>query len=263
MTVYSRSTALKTTPMNVTHGARILEDSIAIEVFSPARADHLPKKEEKRRDEMRQLAAIVGLSLVVMPAMAQQVGFSFSNSPLSMVLNEYSEWTGKKVEIVRGVDVAITMQTTPNLTAAEAAGRIAEELTKNNVGLFAISSNRLVAAWIDTSKVPPPPERMSYSERVKRRREQLDLHRKGQEPEHLTEEKGKRLLGEYQMDLIRAKGAKGAPLPIPLTREQDDQLVSEGILPPVGRDAEIGDIQRSAGGDSTNRANAVRLPLQQ
>ena len=30
-------------PMNVTHGARILEDSIAIEVFSPARADYIPK----------------------------------------------------------------------------------------------------------------------------------------------------------------------------------------------------------------------------
>jgi len=34
-------------PMNVTHGARILEDSTAIEIFSPARADYLPK--EKRR----------------------------------------------------------------------------------------------------------------------------------------------------------------------------------------------------------------------
>jgi len=30
-------------PMNVTHSARILEDSIAIEVFSPARTDYLPK----------------------------------------------------------------------------------------------------------------------------------------------------------------------------------------------------------------------------
>jgi quercetin dioxygenase-like cupin family protein len=29
-------------PMNVTHGARILEDSVAIEVFSPARKDYLP-----------------------------------------------------------------------------------------------------------------------------------------------------------------------------------------------------------------------------
>lgn len=30
-------------PMNVMHGARALADSIAVEVFSPARADYLPK----------------------------------------------------------------------------------------------------------------------------------------------------------------------------------------------------------------------------
>jgi quercetin dioxygenase-like cupin family protein len=34
-------------PMNVTHGARILEDSIAMEVFSPVRADYLPKGEKR------------------------------------------------------------------------------------------------------------------------------------------------------------------------------------------------------------------------
>jgi len=33
-------------PSNVKHGARILEDSIAIEVFSPARADYLPKAKQ-------------------------------------------------------------------------------------------------------------------------------------------------------------------------------------------------------------------------
>lgn len=31
-------------PMNVEHSARIEEDSVAIEVFSPARKDYLPKK---------------------------------------------------------------------------------------------------------------------------------------------------------------------------------------------------------------------------
>ena len=35
-------------PMNVTHGARILQDSIAIEVFSPARADYLPKEKKRK-----------------------------------------------------------------------------------------------------------------------------------------------------------------------------------------------------------------------
>lgn len=37
-------------------------------------------------------------------------------------------------------------------------------------------------------------------------------------------------LKEYQMEAIR-KGLK--PLPIPLTKEMDDQLVSEGVLPPI------------------------------
>jgi quercetin dioxygenase-like cupin family protein len=30
-------------PMNVNHGAQIIEDSVAIEVFSPVRQDYLPK----------------------------------------------------------------------------------------------------------------------------------------------------------------------------------------------------------------------------
>ena len=35
----------------------------------------------------------------------------------------------------------------------------------------------------------------------------------------------------YQMDIIRAKGHLGAPLSFVLTKEMDDQLVTEGILP--------------------------------
>lgn len=40
-------------------------------------------------------------------------------------------------------------------------------------------------------------------------------------------------LKEYQMELIRAKGEKGPPLPMELTPEMDEQLVSEGVLPPA------------------------------
>jgi hypothetical protein len=35
------------------------------------------------------------------------------------------------------------------------------------------------------------------------------------------------------MELIRAGGDLGPALPIPLTPEQDDQLVREGALPPT------------------------------
>jgi hypothetical protein len=41
-------------------------------------------------------------------------------------------------------------------------------------------------------------------------------------------------LREYNLELIKAKGAKGPPLPIQLTPEEDDQLVKEGVLPPPG-----------------------------
>ena len=37
-------------PQNVTHGAKILEDSIAIEIFSPVREDYLPKRRQNKMD---------------------------------------------------------------------------------------------------------------------------------------------------------------------------------------------------------------------
>lgn len=40
-------------------------------------------------------------------------------------------------------------------------------------------------------------------------------------------------LKDYQMELIRAGGQKGPPLPMELTPEMDDQLVKEGVLPPA------------------------------
>jgi quercetin dioxygenase-like cupin family protein len=40
-------------PMNETHGAKIIEDSIAIEVFSPVREDYLPKIQRSRGTQCR------------------------------------------------------------------------------------------------------------------------------------------------------------------------------------------------------------------
>lgn len=37
-------------PRDVTHGAKILEDAIAIEIFSPVREDYLPKGSQEQRD---------------------------------------------------------------------------------------------------------------------------------------------------------------------------------------------------------------------
>ncbi len=51
------------------------------------------------------------------------------------------------------------------------------------------------------------------------------------EEQKIRREEIRRNLQDYQMEVIR-KGMP--PLPVPLTPEMDDQLVSEGILPPTG-----------------------------
>ena len=71
--------------------------------------------------------------------------------------------------------------------------------------------------------------RPSYAERRRQRMEQAQEEQKPIEPKYTGEELTKHLY-EYQMEVIR-QGLP--PLPIPLTPEQDDQLVAEGYLPPA------------------------------
>ncbi|MFT5241491.1 MAG: hypothetical protein ACI9OU_002480 [Candidatus Promineifilaceae bacterium] len=74
-------------------------------------------------------------------------------------------------------------------------------------------------------------KRMSYSDRLSRRRElesaRMEALRK---PVEISGEALKAHIQEMQMDAIRTGKP---PLPIPLTREMDDQLVQEGVLPAV------------------------------
>ena len=41
-------------PTNVTHGAQVLGDSVAIEIFSPVRDDYLPKDTGKEREAQQE-----------------------------------------------------------------------------------------------------------------------------------------------------------------------------------------------------------------
>lgn len=51
-------------------------------------------------------------------------------------------------------------------------------------------------------------------------------------PEDLPPEEREQILRQYNLDLIRAGGERGPPLPFELTEAEDDQLVEEGVLPP-------------------------------
>jgi hypothetical protein len=72
-----------------------------------------------------------------------------------------------------------------------------------------------------------------YARRLQRREEILEQRRKeDQERQKVGAEDLQKQLREYNLQLIRAKGQLGPPLPIPLTEEEDTQLVKEGVLPP-------------------------------
>jgi hypothetical protein len=75
----------------------------------------------------------------------------------------------------------------------------------------------------------------ALAERRRRREEVLQQRRDAIAAREAVEDKDalRQRLSEYNMDLIRAGGSLGLPLPIPLTKEQDDQLVAEGVLPPA------------------------------
>ncbi|MFH0909668.1 MAG: hypothetical protein V1929_12990 [bacterium] len=72
--------------------------------------------------------------------------------------------------------------------------------------------------------------RPSYAERRRLRQQQMqkEVEKLNEKPKYTGDELAKHLY-EYQMEVIR-QGLP--PLPIPLTPEQDAQLVTEGLLPP-------------------------------
>jgi hypothetical protein len=99
----------------------------------------------------------------------------------------------------------------------------------------------VAAASPDGSSAGP---RVPYTERVRRHRETLRV--RTQEPPILTGAALDKHLEEYNMELIRAHGDKGPPLPIELTPEMDAQLVKEGVLPPLDQAQPDGDAQSAA-----------------
>jgi len=157
-----------------------------------------------------------------------------SKRPLDLVLEAYADLSRKRVERVDGVQAAISLKTTNEIPFAEALVLIESELKKYNIGLFEIQTNRLVAAWIEPDKVvtPDKPENITsdvpeiksyrerYQERLKQRKEILERRgRAGAETNAamMTKEEVEQHMKDYQMDLIRAGGELGPPLPISLT----------------------------------------------
>lgn len=98
--------------------------------------------------------------------------------------------------------------------------------------LFKLDKSPVVAA---APEKPAPAVDRRFGGGFRRREPQPEPPKAPPEPELSPEEQQQRRdeiranLQNYQMEVIRSGMP---PLPIPLTQEMDDQLVSEGILPP-------------------------------
>ena len=167
---------------------------------------------------------------------AQTVTFRFQNAPLENALNMFAEYTGKTVEVAQEVDALISADVR-NVTLAEAIAALERELNAQNIGLFSITTNRVVATWLDPSKAPTAARNSFVTSTenetpyAERRRMRLEEARKGAATNTpLSAEAMQKQLHLYQLDLMQQGKA---PMPIPLTKEMDDQLAKEGILPPL------------------------------
>lgn len=105
----------------------------------------------------------------------------------------------------------------------------------------------------NTSTNRTPQTGRSYAERRRQRLE--EMRERAAKTRSTSDANRKKRLEQYQMDLIR-QGI--TPLPIPLTKEMDDQLVKEGFLPPtegqpqgIIQCKQTNDVQDVPEGDST------------
>jgi hypothetical protein len=102
-------------------------------------------------------------------------------------------------------------------------GRIVSEPTAP------VSLSPEAAAIVSAATGAPSTRVESYADRLRRRREERERQAAAIPEVKITPEELEKNLRELQMKVLR-EGLP--PLPIPLTKEMDDQLVQEGVLPP-------------------------------
>lgn len=103
-------------------------------------------------------------------------------APLEIVVRSYEELSGNHVEIAKGVNANLRIQSDKPLKKQEYVKMIESKLKEVNIGLFPSSNNSLVANWIDPALAPTNKNSKvmsvstnnveSYMDKLKRRQEE-------------------------------------------------------------------------------------------
>jgi hypothetical protein len=76
---------------------------------------------------------------------------SWKGCHLSMLIKDYSEKSGMRVEVVQGVDLTGKVSLEWQGSISNYFTMIEAVLRTNNIGLFHITSNRVVVTWVDSA----------------------------------------------------------------------------------------------------------------
>lgn len=106
-------------------------------------------------------------------------------------------------------------KTTPTLAGPTPSGSGVENDRRQRFRDMMAARNAQAHATALAPPQPPPPDPATNRPQFKNNEEMKEYYRK------------------INLDLIRAGGKKGPPLPMALTPEDDAQLVKEGVLPPI------------------------------
>jgi hypothetical protein len=119
--------------------------------------------ERKMKLSTLSVCVLIALTVESIPV-EQQLEFRWTNAPLRVVLDHYAELSGKSVEVVKGVDAKVTMSSEEPILESEMLKVIEDKLRDLDIGLYPITDDRLVAAWIN----PPQNPRDTMSEKERR-----------------------------------------------------------------------------------------------
>ena len=183
----------------------------------------------------------------------------FKDSSIDLVLSEYARHSGQTLLMSTNMPQScVTLQSPTDLPLEEYLLGIRKKLKMHGICIMPVdekhvavvaeegAAERASQAGKPAIRAAPPVVKaasrpapgstgeagpLSYAERLRARREALLIKQEEmRKTPGLSGEELQKHLQEIQMDAIR-KGLP--PLPIPLTKEMDDKLVSEGVIPPI------------------------------
>ena len=94
-------------------------------------------------------------------------------SPLRLLIHSYEGLTGKRVEVVDGVDATFVLRQDSAFNRQQCVDLLENLLKDKDIGLYPIASNRLVATWIDPAKHVVGLNATNYVQRLRERRDEM------------------------------------------------------------------------------------------